>query len=230
MAVRQSRRTLAGVTDAVREPKQDRSRATRARVLEATVESLAELGWSGTTVAVVAQRAGVSRGATQHHFPTREDLVTAALDYMADVRMAELRRQAERIPAGPGRTGEIVKVLVRIYTGPLFRAAIQVWAAAVSDPALRAQVQPLEAKLAREAHRAAVDLLGVDESRPGMREMVQATLDLARGLGLADILADDSRRRAPIIAEWARVLGDQLDGATSEPVRRKPRKAAAGRM
>ncbi|HYU83294.1 MAG TPA: hypothetical protein VEK80_00700, partial [Kribbellaceae bacterium] len=95
--------------------------------------------------------------------------------------------------------------------------------------ALRAQVQPLEAKLAREAHRAAVDLLGVDESRPGMREIVQATLDLARGLGLADVLADDSRRRAPIIAEWARVLGDQLDGATSEPVRRKARKAAAGR-
>ncbi|HEY3004814.1 MAG TPA: TetR/AcrR family transcriptional regulator [Kribbellaceae bacterium] len=217
------------MTDAVREPKQDRSRATRARVLEATVESLAELGWSGTTVAVVAQRAGVSRGATQHHFPTREDLVTAAIDYMSDVRMAELREEAGRLPDGPERTGRIVEMLVRIYTGPLFRAAIQVWAAAVSDPELKARVQPLEAKLAREAHQVAIDLLGVDESRPGVRETVQATLDLARGLGLADVLADDSRRRKPIVAQWGTVLAGLLDAApaAAEPVRRKPRKAAA---
>jgi AcrR family transcriptional regulator len=54
----------------VREPQQDRSRVTRKRLLEATVRCLAELGWSGTTVLVVAERAGVSRGAAQHHFPT----------------------------------------------------------------------------------------------------------------------------------------------------------------
>jgi len=35
----------------------------------------------------------------------------------------------------------------------------------------------------REAHRMAVELLGVDEAHPGVRELVQATLDLARGLG-----------------------------------------------
>ena len=75
-----------------REPKQDRSRATRARLLEATIDSLADQGWSATTVGVVAERAGVSRGATQHHFPTREDLITAALDYMFDTRMEDARR------------------------------------------------------------------------------------------------------------------------------------------
>lgn len=60
-----------------REPKQDRSRATRRRLLEATIDCLVESGWAATTVSVVAERAGVSRGATQHHFPTREDLITA---------------------------------------------------------------------------------------------------------------------------------------------------------
>ena len=39
-----------------------------------------------------------------------------------------------------------------------------------------------------------------------MRETVQATLDLARGLGLANLLTDDSRRRARIAAQWARTL------------------------
>jgi AcrR family transcriptional regulator len=196
---------------ALREPQQDRGRATRARLLESAVSCLAELGWSGATVSVVARQAGVSRGATQHYFPTREDLFTAALEHMADVRLTEIRTEAARLPAGrAGRTRDVVELLVRMYTGPLFRAALQIWAAASASEFLRELVLPLEARLGREAHRAAIELLGADESRPGVHEAVQATLDLARGLGLADTLADDSRRRARIIAQWASMLDAAL--------------------
>ena len=53
-------------------------------------------------------------------------------------------------------------------------------------------------------------LLGADESRPGVREAIQATLDLARGLGLANLLTDDRRRRRPIVAQWAAMLDSAL--------------------
>jgi len=56
----------------------------------------------------------------------------------------------------------------------------------------------------------AVELLGVDEAHPGVRELVQATLDLARGLGLANLLTDDTARRRHIAAQWTRVLRDSL--------------------
>ena len=46
----------------------------------------------------------------------------------------------------------------------------------------------------------------MDESAPGVHEAVQATLDLARGLGLANLLTDDSRRRDRIVAQWAAML------------------------
>jgi AcrR family transcriptional regulator len=190
-----------------RAPQQDRGWATRSRLLESAVTCLAELGWSGATVSVVAARAGVSRGATQHYFPTREDLLTAAIDHMADVRLAEILREASRLPGGGDhRTRDVVRLLVGLYTGPLFRAALQVWAAAAVSPELRELVLPLEARLGREGHKVAIGLLGGDESRPGVHEAVQATLDLARGLGLADTLADDSRRRDRIISQWAAML------------------------
>jgi AcrR family transcriptional regulator len=190
-----------------REPQQDRGWATRSRLLESAVSCLAELGWSGATVSVVAARAGVSRGATQHYFPTREDLFTAALEHMAEVRLAEILREAARLPAGgEDRTRDVVGLLVRLYTGQLFRAALQVWAAAAASDMLRELVLPLEARLGREAHKAAIELLGADESRPGVHEAVQATLDLARGLGLAGTLADDSRRRDRIVSQWASML------------------------
>ncbi|RVW01103.1 TetR/AcrR family transcriptional regulator [Rhodococcus xishaensis] len=193
----------------MRAPQQDRSRVTRQRLLEATLDSLVEFGWSATTVAVVAQRAGVSRGAAQHHFPTREDLITAALEFMFDGRMEQARREVTELPEGDGRTEAVVSRLVDYYTGTLFKAALQVWTAAAADPELRARILPLEERFGRVAHRAAVESLGVDDSDPAVRRLVQATLDLARGLGLADILTDDSRRRTEIVRCWAA----QLDAA-----------------
>ncbi|MEI5035875.1 TetR/AcrR family transcriptional regulator [Streptomyces sp. S1A(2023)] len=185
-------------------PKQDRSRATRQRLLEAAVACLAEHGWAGSTVSVVAERAGVSRGAAQHHFPTREDLFTGAVEYVAEERSAALRT----LPV-QGRA-EVVAALVDLYTGPLFRAALHLWVAASNEAQLRPRVTELEARVGRETHRIAVELLGADESRPGARETVQGLLDMARGLGLANLLTDDAARRARVVAQWAALVEEGL--------------------
>ncbi|MFD7223520.1 TetR family transcriptional regulator [Streptomyces sp. NPDC059892] len=188
-------------------PKQDRSRATRRRLLEAAVACLAEYGWAGSTVAVVAERAGVSRGAAQHHFPTREDLFTAAVEYVAEERSTALRAL---VPAGPAHRRAAVEGIVTLYTGPLFRAALHLWVAASDEEQLRPRVTELEARVGRESHRTAVELLGADESVPGVRETVQGLLDMARGLGLATLLTDDARRRERVVAQWARILDGVL--------------------
>lgn len=214
-AAEQGRAVPAAGPRAEREPKQDRSRATRMRVLEAAVACLAEHGWSGSTVAVVCARAGVSRGAAQHHFPTREELFTAAIAHVAEQWLAAVRDRARSLPpAGPDRTHAVVDLLVAVHTGPLFRAALHLWTATTEQERLRPGVAALEARIGREAHRLAVECLGADESRPGVRETVQATLDMARGLGLANLLSDDSARRAGIVRQWAAVLDQVLrDGS-----------------
>lgn len=194
----------------VREPQQDRSKATRQRLLEAAQECLVELGWTRTTVALVAERAGVSRGAAQHHYPTREALVGAAVDYIGDVQVAELEAKVKALPEGQGRRSAVVNMLLNIYTGRSFRAALHLWVAASTDPSLAALIKPLERLVGKQAHQLAVDLLEVDESVPGTRELVQATLDLARGLGLANLLTDDRARRAKIVEQWTKTLHDQL--------------------
>ncbi|MFJ9601777.1 TetR/AcrR family transcriptional regulator [Streptomyces althioticus] len=192
-----------------RVPKQDRSRATRQRLLEAAVACLAEHGWTGSTVSVVAERAGVSRGAAQHHFPTREDLFTAAVEYVAEERSIALRALfPERAAASDRRA--VVAALVGLYTGPLFRAALHLWVAASNEEQLRPRVTELELRVGRDSHRIAVELLGADESRPGVRETVQGFLDMARGLGLANLLSDDTARRERVVAQWADLLDDAL--------------------
>ena len=198
------------VESAGREPQQDRSRATRSRLLEAAVACLAEVGWSGSTVAVVAERAGVSRGAAQHHFPTREALFVAAVEHVAEQRSAEIRNQMGQQTGRQLPTRQVVELVVDLYTGTMFRAALALWVASAAEPELRDQVVPLETRIGRQVHRLAVDLLGADESVPGVRETLQATLDLARGLGLANLLTDDSARRGGIVTQWARMLDAAL--------------------
>jgi hypothetical protein len=77
-------------------------------------------------------------------------------------------------------------------------------------------VVPLEAHVGRETHLVALELLGVDEKAAGVREIVQATLDMARGLGLANLLTDDSKRRGRILREWGKLLDGALAGRRQE--------------
>ncbi|GAC67793.1 TetR/AcrR family transcriptional regulator [Gordonia soli] len=197
-----------------RAPQQERSRLTRERLLSSCIDVLARDGWAAATVAAVAENAGVSRGAAQHHFPTREALITAALEQMFDELTTSASARPGGLPApGPDRIRAVVERAVAIYTGTEFKAALQVWAAAASDPTLRELILPMEEKFARAAHRMtvlALDPTGEDER---VHRLAQVTLDLARGLGLADTLSDDSARRALVVATWSdqlvEVLGDR---------------------
>ena len=175
----------------------------RLRLMEATVECLVELGWSGTSTTVVSQRAGVSRGAQLHHFPSKQALVVGAVEHLT-----ERRRHAM---ADAVRTRAVLDVLAAQFTSPVFFAALELWVAARTDPDLREAVAPLERRVGRETHAYALELLDVDEQRGRNRELVQATLDLLRGLGLAGTLTDDSRRRAAVLDAWAVTLDTGLE-------------------
>ena len=205
-----------GADERVRVPQGERTRAMRQRLLEATVELLVERGWSGTSTTLVSKRAGVSRGAQLHHFPTKDALVLAAVEHLSEVRGQELADAATRLPTGPHRTRAVLEMLAEHFTSPVFTAALELWVAARTDPNLHAAVGPLEQRIGREIHRRTVELLGADEGQPGVRELVQATLDLARGLGLANTISDDTARRGRILDQWARVLDDRLTPQTPQ--------------
>ncbi|UUZ61251.1 TetR/AcrR family transcriptional regulator [Nocardioides sp. B-3] len=198
------------MTTTARVPQEERTRAMRLRLLEATVECPVERGYSGTSTTLVSTRAGVSRGAQLHHFPTKNDPVVAAVEHLTELRGAELADAVAKLPTGRRRTRAVLTMLGDHFSSPVFTAALELWVAACRDEALLAAVGPLEQRVGREAHRMTVEALGADESQPGVRELVQATLDLVRGLGLANTISDDAARRRRILNRWADVLDREL--------------------
>lgn len=73
-----------------RRPQQERSAATRAKVLEAAYESLLDRGYGATTVGEVQNRAGVARGTLLHHFPTRGSLMAGVVEDIIERRLRVL--------------------------------------------------------------------------------------------------------------------------------------------
>ena len=64
----------------VRRTQAERTAETRRRILDAVVESIAELGFQRTTATEIAKRAGVTWGAVQHHFGAKGGILEAVLE------------------------------------------------------------------------------------------------------------------------------------------------------
>jgi len=122
----------------------ERTASTRAKLLEATAALLAEVGYVRTSTTEISRRAGVSRGAQLHHFPTKIELVTAAMAHILDRRVEELRAILTTLPEGPDRFDAAIDVLWSMAQGPTFEAWFEMVAAARTDP----ELQPLMAAVA----------------------------------------------------------------------------------
>jgi AcrR family transcriptional regulator len=194
MTVETPRRTTARRSQA-RRSQAERTAATRATLLDATLDSLVELGYGRTTTQGIAARAGLSRGAQLHHFPTKELLVVAAVEHLASKRDAEIRATVDRDRA--------LELLADTFSGPLFLAALELWVAARTDPALRAALVPLERTVNEALTALAADLLGTSATD------AELTLELVRGLGMAVLFnspATAQRRRRRLLARWSELL------------------------
>src|SRR5262245_49359115 len=131
------------VVERVRRTQAERSASTRTRLLDATLECLCDLGYARTTTPEIARRAGLSRGAQLHHFPTKAELVTSAVEHLFTRRDAEFREAFARVPPGTDRYAAAIDILWTMVSGPTFHAWLELAVAARTDPELRRDVKPL---------------------------------------------------------------------------------------
>jgi len=127
-----------------RRTQSERSAATRSQLLDAAIECLVAYGYAGTTTTRVAERAGVSRGAQLHHYPTRAELVAAAAEHLFVSLTAEYRHAFERLEADVSLTAAI-ELLWSMFDRPSFGAVIELHTAARTDTDLRDCLEPVSA-------------------------------------------------------------------------------------
>ena len=177
----------------------ERTQATRAKLLDATVACLAEVGYAHTTTTEVARRAGVSRGAQLHHFPTKTDLVLAAVEHLLDVHIEEFLRAVGELPASADLLGSAIDLLWDVFQGDSAVAWIELVIAARTDPGLRLKVAEVGETLADKVGAAWIevcgDLLDDPAYAPFLTLAPSYLFTLLTGMAVTTMTGSDRARR-----------------------------------
>jgi AcrR family transcriptional regulator len=188
------------VAERVRRTQAERSASTRARLLDATLECLCDLGYARTTTPEIARRAGLSRGAQLHHFPTKAELVTGAVEHLFERRHREFREAFARVPAGTDRYAAAIDILWSMVSGPTFHAWLELAVAARSDVELRRAVQGLTERLRELVDETFRDLFGAGSpDDPFFAVAPRFAFALLDGLALERIAGIDAQELARVI-------------------------------
>lgn len=158
---------------------QERSIATRAALLDAAIECLVDRGYAATTTIETARRAGVSRGAQLHHFPTKAQLLATAVEHLFDRRRSEFLEAFAAIDPKADRLDAAMDLLWSMFEGPAFVAWTELWVAARTDPELAATVIAVERRFTAETRAIFTEMFPAE---PGADALVY---DIARDFAFA---------------------------------------------
>ena len=192
-----------------RRTQEQRSSATRALLLEATIECLDELGFAGTSTTLVSDRAGVSRGAQLHHYPTKHDLVTAAMEHVLERRVSEFRARFAKaeVPSDvAGRIDAAVELLWAITKGPTFYAWLELLVASRTDARLRKAMRTIARRFEDGVKEAFHEVFPALKGTPALDTAPWFTLATLQGFALDRIL-DLHEPRLPLGLQILKSMG-----------------------
>jgi AcrR family transcriptional regulator len=214
-------RTEAGVGKAVRSgaggrkpkpPKKRRTQAERSdemrqRVIEAAAEVLRRKGYAGLRTDEVSRVAGVSRGAQQYHFPTKDSLVLATAAHLLRGGLERGRGRAAAATQGDDPIEAIVQDCMEFFLGRDFGVILDLVLASTKDRNLRQQVYQYarESRLAvEEAWLEVLCAYGVPKAKA--EKVLWLTISIVRGFSVRALWQRDEKLFRGLLDEWKTII------------------------
>jgi len=194
-------------------PTQARSIAMREKLIEATLDVIHDRGYRSASTPEFASRAGVSRGALLHHFPTRSDIIVAAMEKLLGDGTNEIRTVAKKVARQEVSLEDFVEFLWKLFSGRFFYISLEFINEARSDAALRERMFPV----VRDFH-AALDGIWIEFEKQGAdrhdatRVALNLTVCLVRGMGVQTVLKKDPAYFASMLEVWKSILPALVEG------------------
>lgn len=173
MAEKRRRRTQA-----------ERSAATRSVLLEAAINCLYEYGYGATTTILVAEKAGVSRGAMLHQFPSKADLMAYVVEQVFEEAVGIYQELLAGIDDPRERLIAYPEAAWKVDSRPAGVAALEIIQGSRSDAELAAKIGPVEAR--NEAM--AIASLSKEFHRPPSAPLLHLIVGTVRGLSITQVL------------------------------------------
>jgi AcrR family transcriptional regulator len=211
----------------VRRTQRERSAAMRSRLLEATIDCLYEVGYSRTTTIEVAARAGVSRGAQLHHFPTKKRLVTVAVRHLLAKRLEEFRDAFATLPQGADKYSAVIDILWDKTSNRAFYAWLELVVAARTDASLRKTVVEIAEQFSEQVQQTFREFFSPQRQHSSPFDIAPVfTFAVMQGLALDHIVWAQGDRRHELVLQALKGLAAMSIRAL-EPSRSAPAPAPA---
>lgn len=183
------------MNNAPRRKQAERSEDMRARLAKSAYEVIAERGHSAFRTAAVLARAGVSQGAMLHHFPTKESLTLAAIDYALTLGNDA---SVARIAVAGGGTREILNAMATdfrdFFMGNRFWVSLDITMDAAKDTTVTPAIRGIVGQARRPVYQqweAALVSVGWEGARAA--EAVVMTAALITGYAIRTLWTDDKQ-------------------------------------
>jgi len=218
-------------------PKSRRTQAARSgdmkrRILDAAFAVLKERGFAGFTTPEVARRAGVSRGAQVHHFPSKNDLVTAAMEHVFGIALADGLRLAEAAKRSGRPVDALISDAQAFYFSDCFHVGLDMLIAGGKDPALKDAGIRVVRNYRRPVEQqwlAVIQELGLPARIS--EDLLLLTVSVVRGFGIRQLWSTEPERVQGLLVLWQDMIDTYVaakvpaTGAAAE-VAAPPRKRA----
>jgi AcrR family transcriptional regulator len=184
-----------------------RTAETRLRILKAAANLIRRRGYARFRTAEVANEAGISRGAQLHHFPTKDSLVVATLEYVFEQAQILSRRRATAVNQPRDLIEAVIEDAREFFFSEHFMVAIDIVLSTSTDQAVRRQILDISRKARRPVETAWTEALaasGVSASIAA--DIVALTLGVVRGMALRTLWDNDPKWFDQLFALWRRMI------------------------
>ncbi len=187
-----------------RRTQEERSEETKTRILQAATRLIVRKGYAALRTADAAEEAGVSKGALQHHFASKEALVIALVEHAFNGQMRASQQRAQRRDATHELIESVIEDAKEFFFSDYFLVAVNLVLSSQPPSELRTAVLSISqrARLPVEAAwRRAFIAAGIPEDIA--TELLSLTLAIVRGYSIRNLWDDNTGWQDRCFATWA---------------------------
>jgi AcrR family transcriptional regulator len=185
---------------------QQRREDTIAGLLDASIETIIEVGYARASAKVITQRAQVSDGALFRHFPTMGDFMAATAQEAGRRQLDEIAKRMATLPADAS-VDAFLAIMRDLASNPTNTVLHELMVAARTDEMLRAPLRDVLAVYVGKIYEAARSAFSAEEisefGEENFATLVAVLINSFDGAAIAgQVLAshDIEERRIPMVA------------------------------
>lgn len=186
---------------------QQRSLETRRILMEATLDSMCELGYHQSSTTEIIRRAGFSRGAMLHHYPTKVALLSASFEYLHDQISNDVQTLIEQAEKEGLTWADLLdEIMTRYFQGRLWDAFLEIMVAARTDHELWQQLVPTVQKYYAQVDNVWHRHFTTNDVNSEIATLLNLSLCVIRGMALQMLLRDDPHYYEEIMRQWKAMI------------------------